>query len=1153
MVLDGAMGSMLQHCVCHGDSGKLPDLMVKEEPETVKAIHRAYLEAGADIIETDTFSSNSISLADYGLDKEAYTLSKEGAKLAKEVAEEYSRLTPGKPRFVAGSVGPTKTMLTLADEKTEINFDRLAQAYEEQIKGLLDGGADLILLETIFDTLTAKAAIYAFLKEIERRGEEIPLMISATVANETGRLLSGQTLEAFHTAIRHAEPLSIGINCGFGSEQVMPYLKRLDEVAESGISVYPNAGLPDECGEYHETATIFAKNIEKAMEEGLVNIVGGCCGTTPDHIRLLVETAARHKPRPQKKKERKLELSNLENSNLGESEELIQVGERTNVAGSAKFARLLREKKFDEALEIAAKQVRAGARMIDICMDDALEDSVANMEKFLRMVNSDPETGNVPVMIDSSDWTTIERGLKANPGKGVVNSISLKEGEEEFLRRAREIARLGGAMVIMLFDENGQAETYDRKIEIAGRAYRLLTENGIKPEDIIIDPNVLTVGSGMKEKDMVALDFIKATRWIKENLPGVSVSGGISNLSFAFRGNNPLREAMHTVFLYHASKAGLDMAIVNAGMLALYDEIEPQLLEKLEDLILCRKPNAVEALVAYAQKKAETEGNDTFETAVEKTVEKSLEEKIAGALLKGKGQEIGELTEEALRVNSPIDVIEKLLMPTMKKVGELFGEGKMFLPQVIKSAQAMKKAVSVLEPYLEKGSKPDEKNVIIATVKGDVHDIGKNIVGLVVSCNGYKVTDLGVRVSETEIADAVERIEPDAILLSGLIAPSLNEMEKVAEELEKRGKNIPIIIGGAATSEMHTAVKIAPKYSGPVYYSPDAAANLRILTQLSGASNAENQARQTILREKYKSALGDTGKDATDSKFPEEANREGTVKNETLKIHATPTPERIVYKSIPIGELESLIDWNYLLASLGLTDKAEEKERKQTIEDAKRILDKIKKEKTLTIEGVAGIFDAKAEGNDIIIATGEGERKILPMLRQETGEKESVADFIEPEGNPLILFAVRAGKGLAKTQQDLETRGENYDALLTKLVADRLAEAAALWIHKKMARKAWNSDQGETKGVRIAVGYPAIPDHTIKKDIFEMMRVEEETGMRLTENCMIEPGESVCGIIFENGKYFSVGKIGTRQLRAYSKKRGMRVEEMNKQLPNNTI
>ena len=1182
LVLDGAMGSLIQ-CECkkhdfvkesHSDhdESKLPDLLVREHPELIRSIHRQYLEAGADIIETDSFNSNRFSLADYGMEEEAYGLAKEAARIAREEADKYTLKETDKPRFVAGSVGPTKYMLSLAEEES-VNFDSFVDAYKEQIRGLLDGGADIILLETIFDTMNVKAALYAISLIEEDIREKIPVMVSATIANSSGRLLSGQSIEAFYTSVMHGNILSIGLNCGFGSADVLHYVKRLSEVAETAVSVYPNAGLPDDCGEYNEDPVTFAANLEDCLQERLVNIIGGCCGTTPDHIRALVELVLKYSPRHIPEKKHSLALAGMDRSALGYSKELIQVGERTNVAGSAKFAGLIREKKFGEALDIAVKQVEAGARVIDICMDDGLEDAVGNMTCFLGLIQENQETGSVPVMVDSSDWNVIVAALKKVQGKCIVNSISLKDGEEEFLRRAREIRRLGAAAVIMLFDENGQAETFECKCKIAERAYNLLVNDGFEPSDIIFDPNVLTVGSGLKEKDLLALDFIKATKWIKENLPYVSISGGISNLSFAFRGNNPLRQAMHTVFLYHAGKAGLNMAIVNAGMLSLYEDIDLELLVLLEDLILWRRDDAVVRLIAYAeQAKKDYTKESSVLTGSSKEKELPIDEKIKQAVAKGRDTGIEELMKEALTDRKPMNIINGILMPAMKKIGEKFGEGKMFLPQVIKSAQVMKKAVSILQPYIEtsrdytlnyEGKEvlpPKQAKVIIATVKGDVHDIGKNIVSLVVSCNGFKVVDLGVRVDSNEIADMAESLSPDAVLLSGLISPSLNEMVKVCEELERRNLKIPVIIGGAATSELYTAVKIAPVYSGDVYYSSDAAVNLNILMSLSPDSSENNRKRQEELREIYaKRKLHNSSEDA---KFSTTGQSKRNLHSSVKKSSEIKIPKYLkkeIILKLPLTEVEKFIDWNWLLSSLDL-DKFKSNEPKniaETKEDvlkaARELFETIKKDNLLQLEGIVEIFEASSEGNDIIIRRAGKEIGRLPMLRAEHGIEagKSVADFIASEKDYLALFAVTGGVGLELLYEEYQQKGDYYSAFIGKLIADRLAEAFCQWIYKHLAEVVWGFP-AET-GCRIAFGYPSAPDHTLKRDVFEILKVEDATNMRLTDNAMIMPSESVCGMIFSSGEYINIGKIGEKQQNEYAHKRGITVKELSVLLPNNIL
>lgn len=1177
LILDGAMGTMIDSarndCACHdqdhgGDSCTShtapADLLVDTNPSLITSIHEEYLKAGADIIETDSFNSNPISLADYGLQDRAYELSKKAAQLAREAADKYSRLTPHKPRFVAGSAGPTKMMLSLAEEDN-LNFDNFAEAYYLQISGLIDGGADIILLETAFDTLNVKAALYAVKRLEEERGEKIPVMVSATVAEDTGRLLSGQTIEAFFASVRHASLISIGLNCGFGARSMVPFIRKLDAVADVAVSLYPNAGLPNEEGSYDETPSEFIENIRVIFEDRLANIVGGCCGTTPEHIRLLSELASEYPPRKIPECKKGLLLSNLEMVDLNALEGLVHVGERTNVAGSRKFARLVREGKWDEAAEIAERQVSAGARVIDICMDDAMADTSANMTAFLKRISGDAEIGKVALMIDSSSWDVVISALKRLQGKAIVNSISLKDGKEDFLEKARQIRNLGAAVIVMLFDEEGQAVTFERKCEIARRSYDLLIDAGFPAEDIVFDPNVLTVGTGLEENDLVALDFIKATEWIKRNLPGAGVSGGISNLSFAFRGNNPLREAMHSAFIYHAVKAGLDMAIVNSEQLALYDSIEPELLEKIEDLLLCRRPDAGERLSQHAAGMLEQIAENAPGENVEKR-EAMLPEKIEDSLLRGNDSQISEFMLEALNVTPPEKIIETYLMSAMEKVGKLFGEGKMFLPQVIRSAKVMHKAVETLAPHLEESRKRQaEGNIVIATVKGDVHDIGKNIVALVCGCNGFDVVDLGVRVDEKDIADAVEKNRPLAVLLSGLIAPSLTEMINVCRELERRGFKVPVIVGGAATSELHTAVKIAPEYSGPVFYSRDANVNAAILNNLKGEKALsyieKNSLRQQELKELYESKV------IGGQKTVDFSQRESRKKSD-VEVFLPEEFREAVFTNLPIEEVEPLIDWKMLTASLDLENvsrsddhELRDKEKETILRDAKNLLVKIKRNGEIKLNGIVRLFPAIGVGDDIILDKGKDEKTVLPMLRGNSSESQytCAADMLSENADCLALFAVTAGIGLDELEKKFYDESDPYSAVLSKLLADRLAEAFAVWIHQFVAKVLWGYDKGVSgennivSGVRIAFGYPAAPDHSLKKDVFELLDVEEKTGMSLTENFMINPGESVCGMIFSTGNYFNVGKLDDRAIQNYARRRGCQTEELKKLLPHNIL
>ena len=877
LLLDGGFGTMVQrYGLSEADyrgerfrelPGQLRgcnDLLNLTRPDIIREIHTRYLQAGADLITTNSFNANAISLTDYGISDLAREIARAAASIARAAADEYTQRNPSKPRFVAGSMGPTNRTASMSADVSdpaarEVTFSQLAEAYGEQARGLVEGGADVLLIETVFDTLNAKAALYAVDRLGEELGRQLPVMVSGTLADASGRTLSGQTVEAFWVSVSHARLLSVGLNCAYGARQMLPYLERLAAVAEVRVSAHPNAGLPNVMGGYDETPEMFAADVEEYLRRGLLNIVGGCCGTTPEHIFELSKIVGRYAPRPLPAPRHETVLSGLEPLRIVPEANFINVGERTNVAGSARFARLIREHNYEEALSVARAQVEAGAQIVDVCMDDGLIDGVEAMRTFLNLMASEPEIARVPTMIDSSKWEVLRTGLEVTQGKSVVNSISLKEGEESFLRRAREIHRYGAAVVVMLFDERGQADTYERKIEVAARAYRLLTEAGFPPEDIIFDPNILAVATGIAEHDRYALDFIEAVRWIKAHLPYAKVSGGVSNLSFAFRGNNAVREAMHSVFLYHAIRAGMDMGIVNPQMLRLYDEIEPELLERVEDVILCRRPDASERLSEYAQQVHQTAGQGQ-QAPDDAWRAEPLAERIAHALRKGITEHIEEDTLEGLRtLGSPMAVIDTLLMPAMEQVGTLFGAGKMFLPQVVKSARVMKRAVAVLTPYIERSGEQSSAKagrVLIATVKGDVHDIGKNIVSVVMACNGYEIRDLGVMVEPSRIVDEAQAWPADCICLSGLITPSLDEMAHVCEELERRGLRIPVIIGGATTSELHTAVKIAPLYSGVVAHSLNASRNSLILSRLLGpdreAYAGEVKRRQEQLRAEYR-------------------------------------------------------------------------------------------------------------------------------------------------------------------------------------------------------------------------------------------------------------------------------------------------------------
>ena len=1191
LLLDGGFGTMVQrYGLSEADyrgerfrelPGQLRgcnDLLNLTRPDIIREIHTRYLQAGADLITTNSFNANAISLTDYGISDLAREIARAAASIARAAADEYTQRNPSKPRFVAGSMGPTNRTASMSADVSdpaarEVTFSQLAEAYGEQARGLVEGGADVLLIETVFDTLNAKAALYAVDRLGEELGRQLPVMVSGTLADASGRTLSGQTVEAFWVSVSHARLLSVGLNCAYGARQMLPYLERLAAVAEVRVSAHPNAGLPNVMGGYDETPEMFAADVEEYLRRGLLNIVGGCCGTTPEHIFELSKIVGRYAPRPLPAPRHETVLSGLEPLRIVSEANFINVGERTNVAGSARFARLIREHNYEEALSVARAQVEAGAQIVDVCMDDGLIDGVEAMRTFLNLMASEPEIARVPTMIDSSKWEVLRTGLEVTQGKSVVNSISLKEGEESFLRRAREIHRYGAAVVVMLFDERGQADTYERKIEVAARAYRLLTEAGFPPEDIIFDPNILAVATGIAEHDRYALDFIEAVRWIKAHLPYAKVSGGVSNLSFAFRGNNAVREAMHSVFLYHAIRAGMDMGIVNPQMLRLYDEIEPELLERVEDVILCRRPDASERLSEYAQQVHQTAGQGQ-QAPDDAWRAEPLAERIAHALRKGITEHIEEDALEGLRtLGSPMAVIDTLLMPAMEQVGTLFGAGKMFLPQVVKSARVMKRAVAVLTPYIERsGEQPSAKagRVLIATVKGDVHDIGKNIVSVVMACNGYEIRDLGVMVEPSRIVDEAQAWPADCICLSGLITPSLDEMAHVCEELERRGLRIPVIIGGATTSELHTAVKIAPLYSGVVAHSLNASRNSLILSRLLGpdreAYAGEVKRRQEQLRAEYRRT------EAARRLLPYAEVKRRALEEEPHRPVEPLYPGRMVFPDFDVADAAPYIDWNFFFPAWGLAgrypailDHPEKgAEARKLFDDAQALLHHIAEEHLLTLQAAVGIFPAHREGDDIVATDAKGRNYRFAMLRNQTrGEQNrSLADFIAPEGDWLGCFAVTAGIGLKELTEKFRAAGDDYSAIMAKLLADRLTEAFAEVVHLFVRRRMWGYEGGEQpspeeviaghyRGRRMAFGYPASPDHSLKREAFDLLAVERTTGMRLTENWMIDPGEALCGLLFADAEYFSVGHIDQEQLRDYAARRGLDEETLRRLLPNN--
>ncbi len=1187
LLLDGGFGTMVQQygfgeeeyrgerfAAWPGRLAGCNDLLSLTQPEAVERIHAAYLEAGADIVTTDSFNANALSLAEYGLEEHVYEICRAAAAVARGAADAFTARTPLKPRFVGGSMGPTSHTLSLSSDvdspaARDVAFDAMARAYREQARGLLDGGVDLLLLETFFDALNAKAAIYAVEELFAERGARVPVIVSGTLT-ESGRTLAGQTVEAFYASVAHAEPLAVSLNCSFGARALLPYLERLAAVAETRVAVYPNAGLPNVMGGYDETPAMFAADVEEYMRRGLVNIAGGCCGTTPDHIRELAKIAGRYAPRPLPAPRRTTVLSGLEPLRVVPEANFINIGERTNVAGSAKFAGLIRAGAYEEALSVARAQVEAGAQAIDVCMDDGLIDGPEAMRTFLRMVSAEPEIARVPVMIDSSDWEVIEAGLQCMQGKCLVNSLSLKEGEAEFLRRAALVRRYGAAAVVMLFDEQGQADTYARKIAVAQRAYDLLTGSGFPAEDIVFDPNILAIATGMEAHDAYARDYIEAVRWIRANLPHAKVTGGVSNLSFAFRGNNAVREALHSAFLCHAIAAGMDLGIVNTQLLKVYSDIEPELLERAEDAILCRRPDAAERLADYAQQVRAA--GDERTAAPDAWREGTLAERFDHALLRGVADYAEEDALEGCRtLGSPMRVIDTLLMPAMERVGELFGAGKMFLPQVVKSARVMKRAVAALTPYIEGGDaeRPRGGRVLIATVKGDVHDIGKNIVAVVMACNGYEIRDLGVMVEAGRIAGEAAAWGADAICLSGLITPSLDEMIRVCEELERRGMRTPVVIGGATTSDMHTAVKIAPAYSGPVVRSENASRNNAILARLLGPDRdryvAEVREAQEALREEYRRT--------------EQARRlvpVVEVRREKRR-PAAPAPRpahtgRLVFPDFDAADVVPLIDWNFFFPAWGLKGRWPElldhpekgPEARKLHDDAQALLRRIADERLLKLQAVVGIFPARSEGDDLYITDTRGRERRLPMLRNQTRGEEhlSLADFIAPQGDHIALFAATAGIGLRELTEKFRAEGDDYGAILSKLLADRLTEAFAETLHAFVRREMWGYEtgpaptpeqivRGEYRGRRMAFGYPATPDHSLKRDVFDLLAVEMTTGMKLTENYMIDPGEALCGLMLHDARYFGVGAIDTKQLLDYARRRGMTPEEVRKLIPNN--
>jgi len=1225
LMLDGAMGTMIQrHKLTEADfrGERLKDhpkdqrgnsdILILTRPDVISSIHHEYLAAGADIIETNTFSSTAIAQSDYALEPYVYELNLEGARLAKAAASEWTAKTPDQPRFAAGSMGPMNRTLSISPDVNDpsfrgMTFDQAREAYEEQVRGLMDGGVDLLLLETIFDTLNSKAAIVAIENVFEERGVRIPLMISVTITDKSGRTLSGQTLDAFYVSIRHARPFSVGINCALGARDMRPYLAELAAMAECYVSVYPNAGLPNAFGQYDELPAETGHLLKDFVASGFANIVGGCCGTTPDHIAAVRKAVEGLAPRAlpehswlapkgdgwlpasagrlRAAAEHYSQFSGLETLTIRPDSNFQMIGERTNVTGSARFARLIKSGNYAEAAQVAAEQVRGGANLIDVNMDEGMLDSEQAMTTFLNYIATEPEIARVPVMVDSSKWSVIEAGLKCVQGKSVVNSISLKEGEADFLHKAKLIQRYGAGVVVMAFDETGQADTIQRKVEICERAYKLLIgQAGFDPADIIFDPNILAIATGLEEHNDYAVNFIEATRIIKAKCPGVKVSGGVSNLSFSFRGNDIVREAMHSAFLFHAIKAGMDMGIVNAGQLVVYEDIRKDLLEHVEDVIFNRRPDATERLVQFAET---VKGSGKKREEDLGWREGTVQQRLSHALVHGVVDFIEQDVEEARhQYAKPLEVIEGPLMDGMKIVGDLFGAGKMFLPQVVKSARAMKKAVAYLLPYMEEekrrsGSPSAQGRIVMATVKGDVHDIGKNIVGVVLGCNNYEVIDLGVMVPGAKILDAAVEQKADIVGLSGLITPSLDEMVTVAREMTRRGMTMPLLIGGATTSKQHTAVKIAPEYGGPVLHVLDASRAVDVVSGLLGARRDEldrqNRAAQAETRDKYAAR-------AEKPLLSYERARANRLRID-WDDHDTASPwfvGRRYLDDVPLEELAKFIDWTFFFSAWELkgrypailTHMQYGAAARELFDNAQALLRQIVDGKLLTARGSYGFWPANSVGDDIVVFTDDSRRVELarfPMLRQQEviadqKPNRSLADFIAPleSGVPdyLGMFAVTAGIGADELVGHFEADHDDYHAIMVKALADRLAEAFAEYLHAQ-ARKDWGYGEGEAltgedliaekyRGIRPAYGYPACPDHSEKFKLFDLLDAGRQ-GITLTESAAMLPAASVSGLYFSHpqAKYFNVGRIDRDQLESYAKRKGVSVEETERWLASN--
>ena len=1162
LLIDGAMGTMLQayqleEADFRGDRFKdhpsdlkgNNDLLSLSRPDVVEAIHTAYLEAGADLIETNTFNANAISQSDYGTEDLVYEINLKSAKIARKSADKFSH----DPRFVCGALGPTNRTASLSPDVNDpgfrnVSFDELAAAYGEQARGLLDGGVDILLVETVFDTLNCKAALFAIQSLLEERGEEVPIIVSGTITDASGRTLSGQTVEAFWHSIRHVDLFCVGLNCALGAEQIRPFLDALSTVADTLVSVYPNAGLPNEFGEYDQSPEAMAKIIKEFSDSGLVNLVGGCCGTTPDHIKAIANAVEDIQPRIIPDIAPLTKLSGLEPVTIRPESNFINVGERTNVTGSSRFRRFIKEDNYEEALSVARQQIENGAQVIDVNMDEGLLDSEAAMGTFLRLIAAEPDIAKVPVMVDSSKWSVLETGLKNLQGKGIVNSISMKEGEDEFKRQAGAIKKYGAAVIVMAFDESGQADSYERKIEICSRAYDILTEEvGFPPEDIIFDPNIFAVATGIEEHNEYANAYIEAAKTLKEALPGIHISGGVSNISFSFRGNDGVREAMHSAFLYHAIQAGMDMGIVNAGQLTVYDDIDPELKTRVEDVLFNRREDATDRLVEIAE---EYRGVKRSEEKDLSWRDQTVEQRICHALVEGIMDFVVEDTEEARKkYDRAIEVIEGPLMDGMNVVGDLFGAGKMFLPQVVKSARVMKKAVAHLVPFIEKEkdelglTKKSNGKIIMATVKGDVHDIGKNIVGVVLGCNGYDVIDLGVMVPSDKILNSARDEGADIIGLSGLITPSLDEMVHVAKEMERLEFDVPVLIGGATTSKTHTAVKIEENYSGPTVHVIDASRAVGVVSKLM--NDNERDAFVSERRQEYDGIRVQRGDSKRVRKLSIEEARKRKFSTD-WEGYQVPSPKlqgMKLFEDYLLDELVDYIDWSPFFHAWEMKGKYPAilknskygKEARKLFQDGQNMLDRIVSQKLIGAKAVIGFFPATAEDETITVDDTEFH---FPRQRVDKGSNEtnySLADFISPNGDWLGLFALTTGHGVEESARKFESENDDYSAIMIKVLADRLVEALAERMHERVRKEFWGYDENEKlaneelikeeyRGIRPAPGYSACPDHTEKDKIWKLLDVEANAGISLTETRAMYPAASVCGWYFSHpeSRYFSV-------------------------------